>query len=89
MYIAFACGLAAVCQYFVPADQPLQACILVGRIIAWITVLGFVVYITYFQIIPEEQLMRQKFGSVYERYCESVPRWLFQVKRKSSRVADG
>lgn len=36
----------------------------------------FVLYITRFQIMPEEQAMRAKFGSAYEAYCQNVRRWI-------------
>ena len=36
----------------------------------------FVLYITRFQILPEEGVMRQKFGSAYAEYCERVRRWI-------------
>lgn len=37
----------------------------------------FVVYMNRFQIEPEEQMLRQIFGSDYKRYEEEVNRWLF------------
>ena len=37
---------------------------------------GFVVYITRFQIRPEERALAEKFGAQYEQYCSSVRRWL-------------
>jgi protein-S-isoprenylcysteine O-methyltransferase Ste14 len=43
------------------------------------TLLGpivFVLFITRFQIMPEEQAMRAKFGSAYEAYCQNVRRWI-------------
>ncbi len=36
----------------------------------------FVTYITFFQIIPEEEAMRSLFGESYEHYCSTVRRWL-------------
>lgn len=36
----------------------------------------FVVYITRFQIVPEERVMREKFGAAYSEYQASVRRWL-------------
>jgi len=36
----------------------------------------FVVYITKYQIHPEEQFMRYKFGEQYENYARKVRRWL-------------
>jgi protein-S-isoprenylcysteine O-methyltransferase Ste14 len=45
---------------------------------AWLLLgpLFFVLYITRFQIIPEERVMQAKFGSAYEAYKASVRRWL-------------
>lgn len=37
--------------------------------------LGFVAYITVFQIKPEEQILKTLFGQAYEDYCSSVRRW--------------
>jgi protein-S-isoprenylcysteine O-methyltransferase Ste14 len=36
----------------------------------------FVLFITRFQIIPEEKAMSAKFGSSYEVYCQNVRRWI-------------
>lgn len=38
--------------------------------------IGFVWYITQFQIKPEERFLQQKFGKQYEDYCQKVRRWL-------------
>lgn len=37
---------------------------------------GFVCYITYFQILPEERVLADKFGSAFADYQRKVPRWL-------------
>lgn len=37
---------------------------------------AFVVYLTEFQIKPEERALRTNFGDDYERYLSSVRRWL-------------
>lgn len=45
----------------------------------WLTVgvcIGFVWYITQFQIKPEERFLQQRFGKQYEDYCHKVRRWL-------------
>lgn len=39
-------------------------------------VLAFVLYINRFQILPEEELLAQKFGVEFEIYKSSVNRWL-------------
>lgn len=39
-------------------------------------VVAFVLFITRFQILPEEKVMRLRFGAPYEAYCRQVRRWL-------------
>lgn len=36
----------------------------------------FVWYLTRFQILPEERILRSKFGDAFDRYVKSVRRWL-------------
>ena len=36
----------------------------------------FVLYITRFQIAPEERVMRERFGAAYAAYCTRTRRWL-------------
>lgn len=36
----------------------------------------FVAYLTRFQVLPEERVLAERFGSEYVRYRERVPRWL-------------
>ena len=45
---------------------------------AWLLLgpLFFTLYITRFQIIPEERVMQAKFGSAYDAYKARVRRWL-------------
>ena len=43
---------------------------------ALIMVLGFILYITLFQIIPEERMLASLFGEEYMAYQSSVRRWL-------------
>ena len=38
-------------------------------------VILFILYITFFQIIPEERAMKEKFNA-WEDYCSKVRRWL-------------
>lgn len=45
----------------------------------WLTIgvcIGFVCYITQFQIKPEERFLQQRFGKQYTDYCKKVRRWL-------------
>ena len=37
---------------------------------------GFVLYITRFQILPEERALAEKFGLAYEEYRRTTRRWL-------------
>lgn len=36
---------------------------------------GFVSYMNRFQIVPEEQMLAQKFGTAYQRYLSKTRRW--------------
>jgi protein-S-isoprenylcysteine O-methyltransferase Ste14 len=63
MYVGFALVVLAVVVYL---RSPV---LLLG-------VALFVAYITRFQILPEEQFMRGKFGAQYESYMQQVRRWL-------------
>ncbi|AEK24228.1 MULTISPECIES: methyltransferase family protein [Flavobacteriales] len=47
-----------------------------GNYFSWLAVVGFVVYITQFQILPEERVLKQIFGKPYEEYLTKVRRWL-------------
>ena len=45
---------------------------------AWLTlpiVALFMIYITIFQILPEEAVMKEKFAD-YDEYCSKVRRWI-------------
>jgi protein-S-isoprenylcysteine O-methyltransferase Ste14 len=37
---------------------------------------SFVVYINFFQILPEEQAMKELFPEAYPVYCQQVRRWI-------------
>ena len=37
---------------------------------------AFALYITRFQIVPEERVMQSLFGSAFSKYSQSVRRWL-------------
>ena len=37
---------------------------------------GFIIYISVFQIVPEEQAMQELFSQAYADYCKQVRRWI-------------
>ena len=55
-------------------------------LIAWMALLAnvgtvvvlalFALYITRWQIVPEERALAEKFGAEYQTYCKAVRRWL-------------
>lgn len=47
-----------------------------SHFLAFILIPLFMMYITRFQIQPEEQMMTQKFGQNYQAYLEKVRRWI-------------
>ncbi|MDP8174252.1 methyltransferase family protein [Phocoenobacter skyensis] len=47
-----------------------------GNVTALIGVILFCLYITYFQIIPEERHLENLFGDKYLQYKKSVRRWV-------------
>lgn len=63
MYLGMAIVLFAFCTYF-------------GSIWSISAVAIFIIYITTFQIIPEEQVLTQMFGRNYEEYKRRVRRWI-------------
>ena len=50
--------------------------IFLGNVFAAPILLIFVIYITRFQIRPEERIMASKFGEAYAIYCRKVRRWI-------------
>ena len=63
MYVGLACCLIA-------------WAIWLSYLLTWIGIPLFIAYMTRFQIIPEERILRLKFGKEYENYCLKVRRWL-------------
>lgn len=47
-----------------------------GSLLVWLMIIGFVLYMTYFQIKPEERILAEKFGDDYRQYCAQVRRWV-------------
>ena len=47
-----------------------------GSLLSLIGVVLFMLYMTRFQIIPEERVMKEKFGEEFEAYRSNVRRWL-------------
>lgn len=63
MYLGFLLVLAAWCLYL-------------GSVLSLLCLPVFVLYMTYFQIFPEERFMREKFGKSFDQYRARVRRWL-------------
>ena len=50
---------------------------IVGKVIlAVLVAIGFVSYLTKFQILPEERLLADLFEAEYRQYCQQVRRWV-------------
>ncbi len=47
-----------------------------GALAAWVGPVAFVLYITRFQIQPEERVLTELFGDDYRAWCARVRRWL-------------
>ena len=62
MYLGLLCWLAA------------WGCYLGGSWV-WVGPIVLVAWLTRFQIMPEERLLRARFGEEYARYCQQVRRW--------------
>lgn len=54
----------------------LAFCLYLANPVSVVAVGIFVVYITRFQILPEERLLLEKFGEPYAQYTNTVRRWL-------------
>jgi protein-S-isoprenylcysteine O-methyltransferase Ste14 len=63
MYLGMALGLLA-------------SALALGSALALLPLVIFLVYMTRFQIEPEEHFLRAKFGANYDTYCNTVRRWL-------------
>jgi len=51
-------------------------CFWLGNPLGIAAVVLFVWYITQYQIQPEERVLREKFGTAYDEYCQRVRRWI-------------
>ena len=47
-----------------------------GNWLVLVVVPMFIFYITFYQIIPEEKVLKEKFGDDFKIYCSKVGRWL-------------
>lgn len=47
-----------------------------GNLLSALLIVGFVVYINRYQILPEERLLQEKFGADFVAYKEKVRRWI-------------
>lgn len=47
-----------------------------GNLLSVLWILVFIVYITRFQIIPEERLLQEKFGAAFTQYKSKARRWV-------------
>jgi protein-S-isoprenylcysteine O-methyltransferase Ste14 len=47
-----------------------------GALPGGVVLLGFCGWIQRFQILPEERVMRQRFGASYEAYTQQVRPWV-------------
>jgi len=63
MYLGIFVGLVGIAFYY---------CNFASLLISFL----FPLYITRFQILPEERALREKFGDVYQNYMQKVRRWL-------------
>lgn len=63
MYLGLACMSTGFCAWL-------------GNPAALLAVVAFLVYLTLFQIIPEERILSANFGDPYREYLRAVRRWL-------------
>jgi len=49
--------------------------LVLAKLSAWFFLPLFVMYLTRFQIIPEERVLRARFGAEFDDYTRRVRRW--------------
>ena len=54
----------------------LSNAIMLSHALAFVFVPAFMLYITHYQIKPEERVLTQKFGEAYQTYQKNVRRWI-------------
>jgi len=50
-------------------------CLYLGNVFNTLLAAGFVFYMNTFQIIPEEEVLVNKFGKEFQKYCVMARRW--------------
>jgi protein-S-isoprenylcysteine O-methyltransferase Ste14 len=63
-------------MYLGMATALLGVTLWVGTLWGIFVIFLFCIYLTRFQIMPEERLLEQKFGQEFHAYCARVRRWL-------------
>jgi protein-S-isoprenylcysteine O-methyltransferase Ste14 len=63
-------------MYLGMATALLGVTLWVGTVWGFFVIFLFCVYLTRFQIMPEERLLAQKFGQEFHAYCSRVRQWL-------------
>lgn len=51
-------------------------CVYLGNPLSLIVIIAFIIYITHYQILPEERVLIRKFGKSYQEYLNKVNRWI-------------
>lgn len=63
MYVAMGLGLFGVAAF-------------TGRAVALLPIVGYVAWLDRFQVQPEERVLAERFGEVYDDYRQHVRRWV-------------